>query len=190
MSLKTSDIPGATGVTLDLAGRRPSFDERPLGLGVAGHALAAEVEHRLAQEAAPVSAQLEKLFVSANESVPEPPTGMNIYLERLSTRSEEGEGNRRKTERVTLLATVVAIPLNEADQPCGEPFKAVARDASEGGMSLLHTRSVRAERLAVRWKPLATGGVVTAVMRIDRCRPLGPFYEVAGEFLRQAQREE
>jgi hypothetical protein len=190
MSLKTADTPGATGVTLDLAGRRPSFDERPLGLGVAGHALAAEVEHRLVQQAEPVSAQLEKLFVSANESVPEPPPGMNTYLERVSTRLDE-EGNRRQTERVTLLATVVAIPLNEADQPCGEPFKAVARDASEGGMSLLHTRSVRSERLAVRWKPLATtGSFVTAVMRVDRCRPMGPFYEVAGEFLRHAPSEE
>jgi hypothetical protein len=107
-------------------------------------------------------------------------------LERISARPDE-EGNRRKTERVTLLATVVAVPVNEADQPCGEPFKAIARNVSEGGMSLLHTRSIRSERLVVRWKPLATGGVVTAVLRVYRCNPMGPFYEVAGEFFQYVQ---
>lgn len=186
MSLNTADTQGATGVTLDLAGRRPSSDERPETLGAGGHALAAAVEHRLAQQPAPISAQLEQLFASANERVPEPPPGMNSYLERISTRPDE-EGNRRKTERVTLLATVVAIPINDADQPCGEPFKAIARNASEGGMSLLHTRSVRSERLAVRWKQLATGALVTAVLRVYRCSPMGPFYEVAGEFFHYAE---
>lgn len=186
MSLNTADAQGATRVPLDLAGRRPSSDERPLALGGAGHALAAEVEHALSQQAAPISALLEQLFAAASESVPEPPPGMNTYLERIAARPDE-EGNRRKDERVTLLATVVAIPINDADQPCGEPFKAVARNVSEGGMSLLHTRSIRSERLAVRWKPLGAAGLVTAVLRVYRCGPMGPFYEVAGQFFHIAQ---
>jgi hypothetical protein len=186
MSVKAVDTPGATRVTLDLAGRRPTSDDRLLGLSVAGHALAAEVEHALAQKAGPISAPLEQLFAAATETVPEPPSGMGTYLERISTRVND-EDNRRKTQRVTLLATVVAIPINEADQPCGEPFKAVARNVSEGGMSMLHTRSIRSERLAVRWKPLAAPGFVTAVLRVYRCNPMGPFYEVAGEFFHIAQ---
>lgn len=182
MNRMATDNQGATAVAVDLAGRRPA-SENPLRIGAAGLSLAAQLEHELVERSAPIADRLESLFAVAAERVHEPPQGMTTYLERLCSRVE-GDGDRRQTDRVTLLATALAIPITAADEPCGEPFKGVVRDASKGGMSLLHTRAVVGERLAVRWQTLASAGrTVTVVMQIDRCRPLGPFYEVAGKFL-------
>ena len=83
---------------------------------------------------------------------------MVSYLERNSSDGSEGDNDRRKATRASLLATVTAIPLSRTFEPCGEPFKAAARDASAGGMSLLHTRAVNAEHFALRWQSLASQG--------------------------------
>jgi hypothetical protein len=98
-----------------------------------------------------------------------------------------GDGERRESQRASLLATVTVVPLNAAREPCGEPFKAAARDVSEGGLSLLHTRAVTAEFLALRWSTLgASSRQVNLVLEVHRCQPMGPFYEVAGRFAMSA----
>jgi DNA-binding response OmpR family regulator len=147
-----------------------------------GHTLVSDIEHTLAGASDSVSDQLEALFQAAS-TVSDPPQGMVSYLERLGD-GVDGDGDRRQSARASLLATVVAIPLTSTLEPCGEPFKAAARDASAGGVSLLHTRAVAAEHLALRWQSLAAPGRrIDVVLRVCRCQPLGPFYEVAGEFL-------
>jgi DNA-binding response OmpR family regulator len=158
-----------------LAGKRPNRC-------ASGHALIAEIEHTLAAASECVTDQLEALFQTAS-TTSEPPQGMVSYLERLAD-GVEGDGDRRQNARASLLATVTAIPLSPSLEPCGEPFKAAARDASAGGVSLLHTRAVTAEHLALRWPSLASPGrKIDLVLRVQRCQPLGPFYEVAGEFV-------
>ena len=148
-----------------------------------GHALVAHIEHVLDLASTPVSAELEKLFQAAAQQVSEPPAAMISYLER-TFNDAGGEGDRRNSERASLLATITVIPLNGSLQPCGEPFKAAARDASEGGLSLLHTRAITAEHLALRWQNLGTPGhQITMVLQVQRCQPMGPFYEVAGRFM-------
>jgi CheY-like chemotaxis protein len=148
-----------------------------------GHTLVAHIEHTLDQASKPVSAELEKLFQAAATEVSEPPAAMITYLERMFD-GAAGEGDRRQSERASLLATITAIPLNGEFVPCGEPFKGAARDASEGGLSLLHTRAIPAEFLALRWTSLgAPGRQINLVMQIQRCQPMGPFYEVAGKFV-------
>jgi hypothetical protein len=110
---------------------------------------------------------------------------MVSFLER-ACEAIDDDDERRRSERASLLATVLAIPLSHTMQPCGEPFKAAARDASAGGMSLLHTRAVTAEMLALRWQNLAAPGhPINLVLRVQRCQPMGPFYEVAGDFVPQ-----
>lgn len=149
-----------------------------------GHTLIATVEHRLERQSTPASPQLEELFNAAAATASDPPQAMVAYLERLFD-GADGE-DRRHSERGSLLATVMAIPLTKSLEPCGEPFKAAARDASEGGISLLHTRAITAQNLALRWHSLASPGrQIDVVMQVNRCQPMGPFYEIAGEFAPQ-----
>jgi hypothetical protein len=105
------------------------------------------------------------------------------YLEH-AVDGPNGDCERRQSVRASLLATVTAIPLAGALEPCGEPFRAIARDASEGGLSLLHTRCVTAELLMLRWPLLAAPRrMIDVLLAVQRCQPLGPFYEVAGQFV-------
>lgn len=151
---------------------------------ISGHALLARIEHILERASRSVSPALEQLFEAAAEQVAEPPAMMVSYLERMFA---EGEGERRESARASLLATVIVVPLSASHEPCGQPFKAAARDVSEGGLSLLHTRAVTAECLALRWTALGSPGqYVTLVLEVHRCQPMGPFYEVAGRFVTAA----
>jgi CheY-like chemotaxis protein len=162
---------------------RESLRDAPASpVATTGHSLVAQIEHTLAGASQPAPEGFEALFEAAL-CTSEPPQGIVSYLERLCE-GVDGDRDRRQSARATLLATVLAIPLDEALAPCGEPFKAAARDASAGGLSLLHTRAVTAGHIALRWQSLATPGQpIDLVMKVHRCQPLGPFYEVAGEFV-------
>lgn len=151
-----------------------------------GHSLIAHIEHVLDRESVQVPEPLEKLFLAASAETSDPPQAMISFLERMFD-SPDGEGDRRRAPRASLLATVTAIPLTSKFDPCGEPFKAAARDASEGGMSLLHTRAVTASHLALRWQSLAVPArQINMLLQVERCKPMGPFYEVAGRFVSQS----
>jgi hypothetical protein len=149
-----------------------------------GHALAAEIEHVIDQWSSPLSADLEALFESADGAAPSPPQAMVSYLERRFD-PDDVYNNRRAARRALLLATVTAIPLTPKLKPCGEAFKAIARDVSEGGLSLLHTRAVSAKRLALRWQRLTSPRrLISVVLEVKRCHPMGPFYLLAGQFVK------
>ena len=131
----------------------------------AGHALVAQIEQALDRQSAPISPRIDALFQAAAAAVAGPPTTMIHFLERLFEPVEADE-ERRRSGRASLLATITAIPLAENLEPCGEPFKAAARDASAGGLSLLHTRAVTAAWLALRWASMAAPGrLVTTLLR-------------------------
>jgi hypothetical protein len=149
------------------------------------HSVIARIELVLKRASTPVTPGIERLFDAAADQVAGPPATIVSYLERMFADADDGE--RREFERASLLATVIAIPLSGSGEPCGEPFKAAARDVSEGGLSLLHTRAVTSELLAVRWSPLgASGHHINLVLEVHRCQPMGPFYEVAGRFAEPA----
>jgi CheY-like chemotaxis protein len=149
----------------------------------AGHTLIAKIEGGLEMLSLCVSDSLENMFRAAQDQLAEPPQAMLNFLERNFEEPGAG-GERRKSDRVSLLATVIAIPVNRQFEPAGEPFKGAARDVSQGGMSLLHTRAISSEYVALRWQSLASkNSFIKVVMKLTRCRPMGPFYEVAGQFV-------
>ncbi len=149
----------------------------------AGHTLIAKIESSLELLSMCVSDELETILAAAHDELAEPPQAMLNFLERFF--DEPGsQGERRKSDRVSLLATVAAVPVTRKFQTCGEPFKAAARDVSQGGMSMLHTRAVSSEFVALRWQSLASKkSFIKVVMQLTRCHPMGPFYEVAGQFV-------
>jgi hypothetical protein len=149
-----------------------------------GHALLAAIEYALEQASTRATFdRLEPLFRAASAELPDPPEAMVGFLER-AFEPIDGVDERRQDDRGSLLATLVAIPLSDSFEPCDEPFKAAARDASAGGLSLLHTRAVAADYLALCWPSLASPPRnIQVVLRVNRRRPMGPFFEVAGTFL-------
>jgi hypothetical protein len=164
------------------AGAEARVRERAPAVAAAGLALVARIEDAVGRWSASTAPALEELFLSAKATAPKPPTAMVKYVERFCS-SIEGDGCRRRARRATLLATVTAIPLGSGFKTCGEPFNAIARDVSETGICMLHTRAVTANRLALQWQQLTSPArTISIVVRMLRCRPVGPFYELAGEF--------
>jgi len=152
-------------------------------LARAGHTLVAQIESSLERATGCVSEDVASLLAWAADRLTEPPPAMLTYLER-TFKPPGVEGDRRQSDRVSLLATVTAAPMSAEFQTAGEPFKATARDVSRGGMSLLHTRAVASKYLALRWQGLSSmQSYVTVALRLTRCAPMGPFYELAGEFV-------
>lgn len=182
MSHNGSDLRVLAAAMLEPARGDVRPRERGPALDAAGLALVARIEEAVGRWSAPMAPALEELFLSAKATAPKPPTAMVKYVERFCS-SIEGDGCRRRGRRATLLATVTAIPLGSGFKTRGEPFKAIARDVSETGISMLHTRAVTANRLALQWQQLASPArTISIVVRVLRCRPVGPFYELAGEF--------
>ena len=174
------DLDSRTLAAAQNGGGREALLEPPPSVGGSAHALIAQIEQAIEQYNEEVGPRLEALFEAAESVAPDPPPGMLSYLERKGVPTTT---NRRRKERATLLARVIAIPLSSNGEPRGEPFKAIARDASEGGLCLLYTRAVTADRLALRWQELAAARrTITVLLRVVRCGPMGPFYELGGVF--------
>jgi hypothetical protein len=89
---------------------------------------------------------------------------------------------KRASPRQRLAIEVPAIPLNSQLQQAGEPFVAMSRDISTGGIRLVHTMHVSAPFLLIE---LESGDNVRLqiVTKVLRCRQLKRFFELAGQFV-------
>jgi hypothetical protein len=93
----------------------------------------------------------------------------------------EGD-ERRSVPRYPLALPVQARPVDHAGKLAGSPVAGVTRDVSLAGMSVLLVSPSGAEYLLLEMT--GTGRQpVHAVLEVLRERPLGPFWEVAGQFL-------
>lgn len=132
---------------------------------------------------------LEGLF-NSDQLLSAPPKAVDDFIDRLALEEEDAPSHdtlrhlaARKDPRVVIHVTATAVPVDEAYQACGEPFRLTLRDISEGGICMLHTRSVPNEFLALSWPaetlPYRTLQVVT---RVARCSTLSRFYDIGGQF--------
>ena len=97
---------------------------------------------------------------------------------------QNNEAERRQQSRIPVLSSAVAIPVNKDFVPQGDACGVTFNDLSESGGCLFHTRSFPTEYIALRWRSLISSKVyLKAVMQISRCKPMGPFYEIAGQFV-------
>lgn len=133
--------------------------------------------------------ELAGLF-SLDQYLPPPPKAVNDFIDRLAleeddTLSDEAARHvaSRKAPRVVIHVPAVAIPVDEQFQPTEEPFRLTLRDISEGGVCMLHTRSIANQFLALSWPaetlPYRT---LSVVARITRCSSLSRFYDIGGQF--------
>jgi hypothetical protein len=94
-----------------------------------------------------------------------------------------GVDERRRSPRVPLIAKVVAIPIDRDKRPIGEPFIAVSRNISAGGISMFHRHASPSTFLSLQIvRPIGPPSKV--LMRVVRNRRVDAFFEIAGEFIK------
>ncbi len=88
---------------------------------------------------------------------------------------------RRCEERVPLLVTVLAVPINKENEPIKAPFEMLTRDVSDSALGLIHVEPMRHERLAAMFELNGKEHVFTA--ELIRREARGPFHGSALRFL-------
>ena len=89
---------------------------------------------------------------------------------------------RRASKRHSVSMPVAALAIDSQFRSLGEPFIGLCRNISAEGIALMHSHAVDTDFLALDFT--APGGKrIQMVMRVLRCRAVGPYYEIAGPFL-------
>ncbi len=147
------------------------------------HPLVHKIETALELFGLCIPPALDRELSAHPDLLADPSVSLLQFLERLMLRQNNGAERRQKT-RIPVLSSAVAIPVNKDFIPQGDASGVTFNDLSEGGGCLFHTRSFPTDYIALRWRSLISPKCyLKAVMQIRRSRPLGPFYEIAGEFV-------
>ena len=89
---------------------------------------------------------------------------------------------RRSAPRTSFAVEVVAVPIDSDLRPIDRPFVGLTRDISVSGVCLLLARPVNAPYLIIRMENDDQQSV-QLILRVVRSDWSGEFYEVAGEFV-------
>jgi len=117
--------------------------------------------------------------------LPPPPPAVIEFVKQLPPVAPE-VADRRNRPRRLVATTCVVTPLDAHGEPSGAAFRAVTRDVSTTGIAMLFTRPVEAPKLKIQL-PRFGGTTVEVLANVIRCEPLGPYYDVAGEFVQRAE---
>jgi hypothetical protein len=108
-----------------------------------------------------------------------PSAGLRKFLASIP---QAKAADRRQTERYSVVADVIVVPLGDDLLPTAQPFVACSRNVSTGGMCLYHATPVKSTLLYVEVAlPDAPG--MSALMKVIRQKPVGDYVEIAGQFL-------
>ncbi len=147
------------------------------------HPLVYKIETALELFGLCIPPALDRELSSHLDLLADPSASLLQFLERLMLKKNKG-AERRKQSRIPVLSSAIAIPVNKDFISQGDACSVTFNDLSEGGGCLFHTRSFPSEYIALRWRSLISPKVyLQAVLQISRCRPMGPFYEIAGSFV-------
>jgi hypothetical protein len=114
-----------------------------------------------------------------------PPDAIAAFIRLLGHRNYHGEEKRSKP-RIQVTVPLIVLPLNEATEPIGEPFRALSRDISTDGIGFLHTRRIEARLAAIEIEnpQAASDSKMQVLVEICRCHPIhSTLYEIGGKFV-------
>ena len=94
--------------------------------------------------------------------------------------------DRRAEHRHLMLVPVWVVPVDEDNQPIGEPVQLITRDVSASSIGLFHEDEITHDRLALHMRLASTD--VNLVIRVIWVQPAGPFYGLAGTYLERLDR--
>jgi DNA-binding NarL/FixJ family response regulator len=142
-----------------------------------------EIERSLELFSLCISPELDAALSEGIPLLEEPAPAVMEFMQRLWNKHSVVE-ERRKTQRISLLSPAVAVPVTKDMEILGPAFSTVFCDLSPSGACLMNTRSVSAQYLALKWRStISPRNYLKLAMQVTRCKPLGPFYEVAGCFV-------
>jgi hypothetical protein len=84
---------------------------------------------------------------------------------------------------------VQIFPLDNELRPAGEPFQAVTRDISYGGIGVFHTRSVDVPYVTIEIAAPDTYRSMRLLAEVEHCTRLGGFHVVGCRFAAICQDE-
>lgn len=108
--------------------------------------------------------------------IPFPPPEIYDCIDS-SAKTDRDGSDFLSTRRVAMSEVAVAIALDEALNPVGDPYKVVVRDLSRQSIGLLQTERVESPNLAVMWLKSGSDRVV-ALLRVVGCQRRDSFFEV------------
>ena len=94
--------------------------------------------------------------------------------------------DRRREKRHAMMVPVLAVPVDDQNQPLGDPFQAITRDLCATSVGLIHADPIEHDRLAIAMTIADTN--VNLVISMTRKTPMGPFYGSAGKFVERLDR--
>ena len=121
------------------------------------------------------------LFPIDRVQLTHPPNTIEGFVDELVGTPYPGP-ERRASKRHCVSMPVAALAIDSQFRSLGEPFIGLCRNISVEGIALIHSHAVDAEFLALDFT--APGSKrIQMLMRVLRCRAVGPYYEIAGPFL-------
>jgi DNA-binding response OmpR family regulator len=147
------------------------------------------IEHQLWMVSEYYARAMAPLF-EQEVMIPELPRGIRDFIIRLSADERAAAqasmvqvANTRSTPRVEVLATAIALEVDDRMHPVAEPVKLMIRDISTTGVKMLHTRALPAGDLVLSWPAETISGYTLRLpLCVTRCRPIGRFYDIGGQF--------
>jgi hypothetical protein len=131
----------------------------------------------------------EHLFAFGPQSLTRPPQAIAAFVERLIRHAKYYDGPDSRSEpRYAVRMPVAAVPVDDDLQRIGEPFVAVSRDLSGKGIAIYHTRRISQRYLALELST-PSDEKLHVLLQVLRCRPVGLFYEIAGNFVSKIARD-
>ncbi|MGB0599515.1 MAG: hypothetical protein ACPGLY_22765 [Rubripirellula sp.] len=88
---------------------------------------------------------------------------------------------QRRDERQPMLMPVLAVAVDQENQPLGETFNLITRDISPNTIGLIYTEPLDADRLVVQFSIAGTD--VTLVTELVWSGAMGPFYGCACRYV-------
>ncbi len=93
---------------------------------------------------------------------------------------------RRREQRHPMMLPVLAVPVDDDNQPIGDPFEVITRDVAATSIGLIHAEQMRHDRIAIHMTLANTD--VDLVVELKWKGPLGPFYGSGGDYLERLDR--
>jgi hypothetical protein len=126
-------------------------------------------------------ATLEKIAETIDRSTLHGPSArLREFLSSLPQAKRVSD--RRQSERFSVIADVIIVPLDKDCRPLAEPFIACSLNVSAGGLCFYHSEPIDSTLLYLE---IVSPGApnMSARMRVLRQRPVGDYFEIAGQFL-------
>jgi PilZ domain len=108
---------------------------------------------------------------------------IELIREILDETQADYVADERVDLRYPVCVPIEATLYNDQGQPCGEPFTAVTKDISAGGIAFLRSAAVTDRYVVITFPWAKQHSDERVVVEVRYCRELGPLWQIGGRFL-------